>query len=444
MGKYSSLAESQDPWPGFTADSSLYVDQHGHRTQWKLNRSQYKDGIDDITAVNILRPSQRPADDSENLIVGRASGILENISVSRSNFHVTCHFETHGRGVRAATVSLVPEPLLAACLADNAVALYPIQPISTEKHSNKQVPLGDIKPSQNKSVRTWSTSFLRSDRLAVGLGQTPEPIVIYNIRPEGFDPSPLIRLRLETAYAENSQPTSALNEDSRNTSPIYPIVPLPHSSGAGGVQGDLFLSGGYDGSVRLHDLRSPQQPAAVFTDPVDVGSAIYSLLPIGRENFLAGGARHSIIKIFDLRMPGERKYHAADLDSMASGGDEQQDFNLFVLSSSDGRYQRSKESPIYSLSSPSPCSPSLFVGTENNVAQVDMVSTLDQYQDPIYENSSPGNNNADIKWDPHLSALQLAMSDHTTGNVKLRNQAPVYDWPRTGRFFDERWKTEEA
>lgn len=37
-------------------------------------------------------------------------------------------------------------------------------------------------------------------------------------------------------------------------------------------------------------------------------SAIYSLLPLGRERFVAGASRYAMIKIFDLRMPGGKVY----------------------------------------------------------------------------------------------------------------------------------------
>lgn len=41
---------------------------------------------------------------------------------------------------------------------------------------------------------------------------------------------------------------------------------------------------------------------AEYKDPIDAQTPIYALHPLGHTRFLAGGARHCILKIFDLRM----------------------------------------------------------------------------------------------------------------------------------------------
>ena len=117
---------------------------------------------------------------------------------------------------------------------------------------------------------------------------------------------------------------------------------------------------------------------------MDTFSPIYSLLPIGTERFVAGGARHSIIKVFDLRMPGGKLYHAANLES-CSGASENGfwDFKSVKRMSCCEHHYKSKsrrhgwnvflrpknntsrhvgESPVYTLSRPSQCSPTFFAG----------------------------------------------------------------------------------
>lgn len=61
------------------------------------------------------------------------------------------------------------------------------------------------------------------------------------------------------------------------------------------------------------------------------------------------------------------------------------DWNAFVGKRGP---HRSFESPVYSLSSPSSVSPTIYAGISNSVMQLDIVSVLDQHPDPIY-NTEP-------------------------------------------------------
>lgn len=232
----------------------------------------------------------------------------------------------------------------------------------------------------------------------------------------------------------------------------------------------------------IHDLRGPHSTVGEFRDPVDMFSPIYSLLPIGTERFVAGGGRHSIIKIFDFRMPGNKLYHATDLDPCFSekivapkqsekakqsrccyhhydAKHNRRGWNVFLRPQS---HRARRDSPVYALSRPSQGSLSFFAGIENHIIQMDMVSMLDQHPDPVYANgparqrnkgepdpvyanipARQGNNvGVRRRWDPHREAIPMSMYEHDDGAVSLKTQRVELD--DRDRYanqpgWDERW-----
>ena len=225
-------------------------------------------------------------------------------------------------------------------------------------------------------------------------------------------------------------------------------------------------------------MRSPSSCTATYQDPIDNLSAIYSLLPLGRERFIAGGARHAIMKVFDLRMAGGKAYYAVDLTAcspatsrkpptprpLGSGvccdfhyehKHDRRDWNLFLNPRGPAYYRfgsrRSSESPVYSLSSPSACSPSVFAGIENNIVQFDIVSMMDKHPDPVFrhgcaaEEMASSGNGVRGRWDPDRDVLRLAMYEQVPmGSMRLRVQVGV-DPVALGQGYgvipgwDERW-----
>lgn len=218
----------------------------------------------------------------------------------------------------------------------------------------------------------------------------------------------------------------------------------------------------------LHDLRSPNSISAVFRDPVDTFSPIYSLLSVGTERFVAGGARHSIIKIFDLRMSGGKLYHAAGLASCSGvshnrsrkfktekslscsehhydSRQRRRGWNVF-LRPKDSTNRRITDSPVYALSRPSQCSPTFFAGVESTVLQFDMVSIMDGHGDPLFKYGMAkmgDKHQVERKWDPQGNVLCLPMYEHDTGPVKLIKQRKVEYTEGSIEGWDERWKSEE-
>jgi hypothetical protein len=220
---------------------------HEHTISWdKFLKKGAVEGRDDITSVNI-RPQQN-LKDPEQVIVGRASGSLSLVSLPRLRHEgqakVLVSYETAGRPVRSATTTPGSHRLLVACLSDSIVALYPLDSARTHVSNAGET---SVIPTGH-SGRTWSSRFLRDDRLAVGLGPAKIPIRIYDIGRGELMPKSVCSLALSDADADAR--LDMLEVDSASATSIYSLAEIPLSSLAGGAEGDIFLSGGYDGFTR--------------------------------------------------------------------------------------------------------------------------------------------------------------------------------------------------
>ena len=228
--------------------ANIFIDQHRHIHRWTAFRdSHFKPGQDDIRSVNLLRPTQKLDDNIEYVVAGRASGALTLITFSLSNARCssTTEFDTKTRSVRDATINKEPNPLLAACLSTRDLALYPV-------HSNsKTVKACDettVVPSMEQG-RIWSCRFLRHNRLALGIGPSKTPIHVYDIQANGFSDQPTRKFTMDSDDLHGTDPGCSVTS-------VYPILPIPAVTPAGGAEGDIFLSGGHDGIVRYLSPRS--------------------------------------------------------------------------------------------------------------------------------------------------------------------------------------------
>ena len=432
------------------------------------------EGRDDITALKLLQNQQHDMDsamgETQHIILGRANGDLRRLDLNLGSPGEPQHrtYATRGRNVVSLDVSLSTSPLLAACLSDSRVALY-------DAYSDKVLnePIADIALSN-----LWSTKFLSEIYLAVGTGPSNDPLNIYCLTPQGISPHPVRKFQQLSlgCDAENiwTSPTS-----------VYAVVPLPSSSTANAQPGQIFLTGAFDGTVRLHDIRSPRAVEQSYRDPTD-DSPIYSLATLGRERLAAGTARHSMVKFFDLRMDGGRAYHY--IDALATNAGVSQDmlqtpnelaqnvdkdtalrhavtedgtgWNLFLnpreMHAAPGRghsnwsSRRSAESPVYSLSMPCTYSPTLFAGVENAVVQLDFASVLDRHPDPVHADEVKYNpaGEVDIKqtWNPRSDVLNLAMHEQMNGangasmGLKVQKSLESKHWGLRPSGVDERWR----
>ena len=386
----------------------------GEDVRWVTYRAlSSMEGRDDVTCMHLLKPQVDAQQDQQakSLIAGTANGDLQLIDLppEEGSDIVSTHFSTNGRAVRSS--SLLQQPyqptLLAANLGDSHVALYSIDSNSANISPTTEV---DIRPQMTngrRNQRAWSTNFVSSSNLAIGLGPSEEPLHIYTLTPSGLEKEPSRKIALQNDLDKLEGEITLSGFAKRTASSIYPVVPLPPASASAGGSEDsqVFLSGAYDGIIRLHDLRSNRDVVHAYVDPTD-DSAIYSLLPRGRENLVAGTSRHSLLKVFDLRL-GSKAYSYLDATNPVPDDEpwkrsrqagKTKDWSLFLKPHSatyPGRgggnnwARRSAESSIYSLMSPSPTSPYIYAGVENAVVEMAFTSLLDKYPDPAYFQPSP-------------------------------------------------------
>ncbi|TID15312.1 hypothetical protein E2P81_ATG08375 [Venturia nashicola] len=451
-----------------------YLDHHGHRTRWFTYKPpKAMEGRDDITCMKLLSGPYRaenPSGTTEHVIHGTASGKLHlsHLELDRSSYNTLGSvFETNRRHVRSADVSPRDQQVLAACLADTSMVLYKVPEYLYSAPEDHQ----SISPYCERSVleagkgyRIWSTKFLSDNLLAIGLGPSAKPVHIYQVGVDGLSKDPIREFSMEADTWNGDDridmASPSVDTSKEKTTSVYPVIPLPWSSTAGHAPGEVFLSGCYDGIIRVHDMRSKSDHVSTYFDPADDG-AIYSLQTLGRERLAAGSSRHSIIKFFDLRVAGGRVYHYTDLErsssdrmqslSISTSEPGQSDWNLFLNPRNQmqqpQRWQRSAnratESPVYSLSSPSPSSPSLFAGVENNIVEINFVSMLDKHPDPIFARGlvrdARGNINVARSWNPKGDVLNFAMVEHTK-TMRLRSQAGVGRYTGALAGYDERWR----
>ena len=434
--------------------------QREHWISWKPNG--YAEGADDITAICLFQPSQRPASDENHIVLGRASGKLEHVVVKNDGEISSNPYNNPSRlGIQSATISTGKRPLIAACLLNETVAIYPATAAANTEPFGKISVAAPVTQSQS---RAWKARFLNDTCLAIGSGPSTQPLCLYDARPDEVSETPA-RTFFTPASSEDDNSRSGLSS-------VYSITPISQSSQAGGAPGELFLSGWFSGEVRLHDRRSPDPEVAVYDDPVDVGSAIYSLLSYGRERFVAGGARHSLLKIFDLRMPGGKVYYASNA-SPCFGGitkpstnsecctyhrssiQRKKGYNLYLRDESSRNHQFGPPSTfahrrripigsVYALTSASSYSPTFYAGIEDSIIQIDLADTMDKHPDPTFKSPFPSPYPKDVAvrkcWDPDQKVLRLSQVAHTTeGRMELLTQRVVGANSSVERGLDSRW-----
>ncbi|KAK3054129.1 hypothetical protein LTR09_004907 [Extremus antarcticus] len=427
------------------------------------------EGRGDITSLHLLRPQGGDSSDELQLITGTANGELQLIGLSRNNIGEPSKssFATNGLPVRSSSVLQRPwqPPVLAASLDDTRICLYTVDANQPTAEATSQIDIG--RPTNgHRTYRAWSTTFLSSSHLAIGLGPSEEPIHIHELTPSGLSKDPIRKYTLRNDFENLEGSTKKI------TSSVYPIVPLPNTT-------QVFLSGAYDGDIRLHDLRSSRNVEQTYTDRTDE-SAIYSLLPRGQEKLIAGTSKHTLLKVFDLRL-GAKAYSYLDASSSGGAGTAQgrrlgwkdgSDWNLFLKPHSatySGRgggnnwARRSAESSVYSLASPSPQSPFVFAGVENAVVEMAFTGVADGHPDPSYFAGCGGAAGAGARGGhgaPKKSVvrgfrdkeiLDLAMYDQESG-LKLMTQRSLWETQRAVQArasgsrievlggLDERWR----
>lgn len=356
----------------------------------------------DILDIHVLRPEQRSGRMSEEVLVRRANNEITKVGLDLDHhgFQQQTVFDTIGRTSECMTVSYGPKPLVAAINTDR-IHFFDATTCEQLAKPNSTFVVQESPPHR---YRQHCARFLGDERLAVAVqyveGHTNGPIKVYRLTPDGSSSSP-----------EKYLPTN-LGHQGQSRTNANAIVPLDDVASLRGRAGDVFLSGWSDGIARLYDTRAPAHCSVDFKDDVDDGQVL-SLLSIGHEKFIAGSGQNACLKIFDLRMPGAKVYHSSAARSSwpigAAGNygklpdreiqsrqhqsvDEAVNRQLNILLAIRVPFhprlwqslprQHVTHLPryrgaIYSLSAPSPTSPTVYAGVENHVIQLDSLSTDD-------------------------------------------------------------------
>lgn len=420
------------------SDSTTSFDAFRHVSSWTTYKvPESFEGRDDITSMKLLRPHQRNPS-NEALVFGTASGDLKVLGwnhQTKKTFEQ--QYDTDWRAVGSVSLSSSSKPLLAATLGDTALALYRVeQDHASEDPITSLTEVTPIMPG-TRNGRIWSCNFLSEDKVAIGLGPSYEPVHVYQVTSDGFLSVPLRTFNLESKSWKGTRSSTAIP---RNTS-VYPILPIPSTAQAGSDAGNVFLSGGYNGIVRLHDMRSPRGFETMFWDPTN-DSSIYSLALQGLERIVAGVSMHSMIKVFDLRLSGSHAYHSIPLPAKPKSKPSGQDhaYNAIIDDTKDDAatvsggwnlylnprtppprnayrddYWRGRgDSPVYSLAIPSATSPNVYAGLEGAVQSLTFHGIADPYPDTTFSQSivrfaDSGAVDVRASYNPQGEALNLGM-----------------------------------
>lgn len=443
------------------------IDSFSHKTNWFLWKPPGAcEGRDDITGMRLLpKHFQHSGGDGRIYAVyctNRGQVALVGLPTTESADirGVPIQKFVAGEGpVRDIAVSSPYSRLLAAAHAPNQnfnkLSLFTIPGAWTSQPIREVDSLEVDSPKNCGSL--WSTEFLSENRLAIGVGPSAHQVYIYDVQPSGIAQHPLRKL----SWTEKG--TSPLSYDVVDASRVrkssaYCIKPLPESSSATNRPGELFLTGGYDGIIRLLDLRSSEPIAAEYT-LTGSESAIYSIATIGRERVVAGCAQHGAVTIFDVRVTGGRNYAYQNvinqsLDNKTNGSliwlkpcSNRQYSNGKYLPQGRERWRRDwalAKSPVYSVSSPSPYSPFIYAGIENNVVELAFTSWTDKMSDPIFrpllDRSSP--NFKKQEQETFRDVLSFPMNDEENGRPRLFRQKTLAETVRGSGIegYDERWE----
>lgn len=433
--------------------------EKGRETEWWSYRAEgAMEGRDDVTSVRLLRRRQEGVEEGERLVAGTANAKLRLLVMPprEGKRVVATEFETQGRSVRSTSVD-EGDGLLAANLGDTFLAIYSLRDMewASGKGPRRVQPMSHINalPTAKPGCRVWSTKFLSRNTLAIGLGPSVEPIHVFTVTPSGLCAEANRKFSLIDDLESRLDSIGTI----RTSSSVYPIEPIPSAVGDT-KDATTFLSGGYDGVIRLHDMRSHRSVEGIYKDPTD-DSAVYSLLARGRDRFIAGTSRHALLKVFDLRMSGASEYNFLDAQksentdnhdigvaNLEHPASTEGDWNVFLNPRGNNAQQgnwarRSAESPIYSLASPSLVSPYVYAGVENALVEFNFSAAADRHPDPLVGQPPEWTNRAKDRDMLNFAAYSQGTDSKTA--MRLRVQQSVKETVASVCArpwgLDERW-----
>lgn len=440
-------------------NSAEQVDSFNQPVSWYTwKKPDSEEGRDDILALSLFRPDQKGAggDGTEIIAIGGDFGLsMLHANVTKREL-LTSQYDVKLREVSSITISPDKEPLVAASFVNNDLALYPTPTYEQIDHPIEST--SEIRAVAPRNSRIKTSRFLSGTKLAVGLLGEYYPIQVFEVTPTGFSPVADRTIgNNELAWAGRAESDGVPH----NLGTIYALEALPSDFSGSNASGDIFLTGAYDGVVRLHDLRSPRGYELKFSDPTN-DSPIFSLKPHGTERIIVGTSRHSMLKVFDVRLSGNCAYESIPVPRASSLPNGQSSFRLHappnfpskqpntgwnLYTSPRSVRPRLQNSSVYSLSLPSPTSPFLYAGIEDAVIEFAFTSVLDRHPDPMFTPTlsySEQDGSIDVvkSWDPEGDVVNMGMyewSDRSAGvGMQLVNQASV---KRTAAYWKGKDKT---
>lgn len=354
-----------------------------HEKWIQFNDIDHISSYDDICSVHLLSSEEQyQQHDTEHLIFGRIRGDIAHIAISPSKetYEYQRRFLTHGLRLDKTEISNDTDRTLAAHFENGSIAFY-----HTATESADIEPFARYRPegvSRNKYSKLLSSSLV-----AVCTGEVHDTLSISKLTPDGVSP-----YRTIAADALDTDSTSLKSKV--NISCIEPL----NKHVLSGSPGEVFLTAWDDYIVRLHDLRSPKPSEVAYKDVSDL-NPIYSLHAFGHNHFLAGAGGEAIVKIFDLRMCNTYNYLDAQTPKSRPHNPELKDktakttnriaprngFSLFLSNQPpppfgqppNRRQWEAYRGPIYTMSTPSPSSPTVYAGIVDGVVRLDFASTDD-------------------------------------------------------------------
>ncbi|KAE8146158.1 hypothetical protein BDV25DRAFT_163056 [Aspergillus avenaceus] len=483
---YRPTIDSYEVWNGTTwADRKevlawgaaheivMLIKQHGksENRKWLVfNDLDMISSHDDICGLHVLRPEHYGKEaDKEHLIFGRMRGELVHLAIDPGDgtHEHKQRFETSGLELERIDLSQGSDPILAAHLSNGSVAFY-----RTTTSDAVVQPFGNLRIDPGAVARNKYSKFLSPSRFAVGTGRHEDALTVSTISQD--------RISLEREIAvDNLDLDVQVGLTPRAT--VSAISPLHADSSAGNV----FLAAWGDRAIRLHDLRSHQASEFTYQDPTDQ-NITYCIHPFGYNRFITGAGGDAVVKIFDLRMPKAYNYldaraspvstnnksHPSPRDKPApytngihnTSNFPRKDFSLFLshpapsqpnLVQRRTRAPRSYRGAIYTMSSPSPLSPTIYAGIADGVVRLDFASTDDLnspygnwYRDPLDLDIEHLGNASSVLPERilQLSGYERPEPRETNRSSKLRTQQAfgsigeeaVKNEQLTG--WDRRWK----
>lgn len=421
----------------------------------------------DILDLHLLRPHQNRNRFGESVFIRRANRELAllNAMPESDNWVKTSEYLVKSDiPVDCLDVSQSADPLLAVCDSKH-IQLFPLH---TTQEPFRAETIVSLNETSTVKQRKRCAKFISDTRVAVATqhleGLARAPIQVFDISPAGLTDTPVYSLHDLVSY--NAKSTDLAGRVGANV-----LARVHDGTDSTNGTSNLLLSGWSDGLVRLYDLRSGNEAVRAYSDPVDDGQ-IFSLLPVGQERFLAGSHQNACLKVFDMRMEGQvydyrnaagHATTAPNIKSHPLGSStmprppprSNRGMNIFLALTVHraaqpwqplpGRHQSARlpryRGSIYSLSSPSPSSRTVYAGIENHVIQLDFLNT-----DDWAANRSGIRDQLDDRPVLNLSCYERPRKGReSTDTVLLRKQADLDKCARNNAEagWDERWQLEQ-